>query len=145
MLLFTEVIELKWLARKHSSNCHLNKVLSVFKFPCSLSEWGRQPSASRMSIGSDDAAARLQCWAQPHLRHATVNEKEACKDEQFRMLQPCGQMKLGIWHGCRSMGCKYRGNSDKTWVFLQCNHPQCRCIREWSQERMLHSYLQQRC
>lgn len=75
MLLLTGVIELKWLARKCSSNCHLEKVLSVFKFPYSLSGWESQFTASGMSI-RNHASARLDHRALPHLKNASVGGRE---------------------------------------------------------------------
>lgn len=110
MLLLTGVIELKWLARRHSSNCHLEKVLSAFKFPYSLSGWGSRHSASGTSVRSD-ASARVGAPSptSPKTRRSWW-ERDA-KMNNFTHRSPvCKWSSAFCSLGADQWGCKYRGN-----------------------------------
>lgn len=111
MLLLTGVIELKWLARRHSSNCHLEKVLSVFKFPYSLSGWGSQYSASGTSIRSD-ASVRVGALSPTSPKTCRSQwERDTRINNLTRRSPVCKWSSAFCSFGADQWGCKYGGNS----------------------------------
>lgn len=112
MLLLTEVIELKWLARKHSSNCHLDKccLCSCFHvhFPSGEASPVLPGCPSRVMQQPCCSAGPSLTWDMPQSmgeRDVRMNKDFACWSSVCKWSLASGQVGADQW------GFKYKGNS----------------------------------